>query len=63
MPLYDIALGEEIYYNYGSDKPFEKLRKEMHKKQIELQRRERDVCRSVWIPYDDATKKAKGAAS
>ena len=36
---------------------------QMHKKQIELQRRERDVCRSVWIPYDDATKKAKGAAS
>ena len=42
--------GEEIYYNYGSDKPFEKFRKEMHKRQVELQRRERDVCRSVWVP-------------
>ena len=35
----------------GSDKPFEKMRKEMQKKQAELQRRERDVCKSVWVPY------------
>ena len=35
----------------GSDKPFEKMRKEMQKKQAELQRRERDVCKSVWLPY------------
>ena len=35
----------------GSDKPFEKMRKEMQKKQVELQRKEREVCRSVWVPY------------
>ena len=48
----DLRAGEEIYYNYGSDKPFEKMRKEMQKKKAELQRRERDVCRSVWVPYE-----------
>ena len=47
----DIKIGEEIYYCYGSDKPFEKMRKEMQRKQAELQRREREVCRSVWVPY------------
>ena len=46
-----IKIGEEIYYNYGSDKPFEKMRKEMHRKQVELQRKEREVCRSVWVPF------------
>ena len=62
----DLRAGEEIYYNYGSDKPFEKMRKEMQKKQAELQRRERDVCRSVWVPYGPgegpaaASVKAKG---
>ena len=47
----DLRAGEEIYYNYGSDKPFEKMKKEMQRKHAELQRRERDVCRSVWVPY------------
>ena len=47
----DIKIGEEIYYCYGSDKPFEKMRKEMQRRQAELQRREREVCRSVWVPY------------
>ena len=49
----DIKIGEEIFYNYGSDKPFEKMRKEMLRKQVELQKREREVCRSVWVPYAD----------
>ena len=47
----DIKLGEEIYYNYGSEKPFEKMKKEAQRKQAELQRREREVCRSVWVPH------------
>lgn len=47
----DIKIGEEIYYNYGSSKPFEKMRKELHRKQVELQKKERDVCRSVWVPF------------
>ena len=47
----DIKIGEEVFYNYGSDKPFEKMRKAQRAKQLELQRKERDVCRSVWVPY------------
>ena len=28
------------------------MRKEMHRKQVELRQKERDVCRSVWVPYN-----------
>jgi len=48
----EIKLGEEIYYNYGSDKPFEKLRKEQQRKRNEMACREKDVCRSVWVPFE-----------
>ena len=58
----DIKIGEEIFYNYGSDKPFEKMRREMQRKQLELQRKERDVCRSVWVPYAPA-EGANGASA
>jgi len=30
-----IRCGEEIFYNYGSDKPFEKMRKEAQRKKLE----------------------------
>ena len=50
----ELAEGEEIFYNYGSEKPFEHLRKEAQRKQTEQQlRQKRESLRMVWVPYEE----------
>ena len=46
-----IRCGEEIFYNYGSDKPFEKMRKEAQRKKLESANRNKEVCRVRWVPW------------
>ncbi len=56
----DIRPMEEIYYNYGSDKPFEKMRKEAQQKKSLEQWKSREVCRVTWVPHE--TEGGDGAA-
>lgn len=47
----DIRSGEELMYNYGSDKPFEHFRKEMQR-QEEARRRQQQsdaICKLTWV--------------
>ncbi len=50
----DIKAGEEIFYNYGSEKPFEKMHKEMQRRKTESLRKKQEVVRVTWVPYEDA---------
>ena len=45
-----IRCDEEIFYNYGSDKPFEKMRKEAQREELESANRNKEVCRVRWVP-------------
>ena len=45
-----IRCDEEIFYNYGSDKPFEKMRKEAQREELESAIRNKEVCHVRWVP-------------
>ena len=49
-----IQVGEEVFYNYGSDKPFEHIRKRLQEERNEVLRKKasKDVCRLVWVLHD-----------
>ena len=47
-----IGQGEEIYFNYGSQKPFEHFKKEQQREEREKREKEqmRNVCNLAWVP-------------
>ncbi|KAL1525846.1 hypothetical protein AB1Y20_020680 [Prymnesium parvum] len=56
----DLQQGEEIFYKYGSEKPFEHFRKEAVKSHLAKKAKEdrREVIRVSWVPFEEATKYA-----
>jgi len=48
----DIASGEEVYFNYRSEKPFEHLRRERQLQELKRRHKEErfDAIRPVWMP-------------
>ena len=47
-----IEPNEEVFYSYGSSRPFESMRRDAHKQQQKLQQKSRGVCRLVWVPHE-----------
>ena len=51
----DLQPDEEVFYSYGSEKPFEHLRKQLAaQKEKEKNKGKADVCKLVWVPNDEA---------
>jgi hypothetical protein len=51
----DLQPDEEVFYSYGSEKPFEHLRKQLAaQKEKEKNKGKVDVCKLVWVPHDEA---------
>ena len=48
----DIDVGEEIFYSYGSDKPFEHIRKTL-KAQQQKSKSQAEQCRLIWVKHGD----------
>jgi hypothetical protein len=49
----DIEVGEEVFYSYGSDKPFEHIRKQLQAQQQQQQskRGTKENCKLIWVPH------------
>jgi len=47
-----IAKDEEVYFKYGSEKPFEHFRKAQQRRQLEMRQKEKknNICMRKWIP-------------
>ena len=48
----EIEANEELFYSYGSDKPFEHIRKALHAQQQASKAGKKEVCKLVWQPYE-----------
>jgi hypothetical protein len=48
----DIRPGEEVYFNYGSERPFEHLKKQMQQREVMRKRNQelRETVTYVWQP-------------
>ena len=56
----DINEGDEIYYAYGSEKPFEHFRKEMQEREKKERHKQelRNVWKLLWVPFDSKQPKS-----
>ena len=52
MATRDVEVGEEIFWSYGSEKPFEHIRKQAQQQQQQSKGRKGDTCKLVWVPHD-----------
>ena len=46
-----IEAGAEIFFKYGSQTPFEHIRREQQFQQQQRMMRRRDVIKWVWVPH------------
>ena len=46
-----IEAGAEIFFKYGSQTPFEHIRREQQIQQQQRMMRRRDVIKWVWVPH------------
>lgn len=51
MATRDIEPGEEVFYSYGSDKPFEHIRKQLQAQAAQEKKGKMDVCKLIWVPH------------
>ena len=47
----DIECGEEIFYSYGSEKPFEHLRKALQEQEAQAKKGAKANVKLVWVPH------------
>ena len=47
----DLAVGEEVFWNYGSEKPFEHIRKQLEAQKQQSKKSEQ-LCKLVWVKHD-----------
>ena len=52
----DFEAGEEVFWSYGSEKPFEHIRKMLKDQQAKdaSQKGKREIVKLVWVPHDQA---------